>query len=123
MTLEVSAAEYRGLACGEIVVACTPLGAVRPGARIALTPGRSSPPLKAAYSRWASRVDPLGLTATVVDVRAAEDFDPDRFAARHLFAEHPSGEVAVLAVSTDRGAVLGAEAFDARRASVEQALA
>jgi hypothetical protein len=121
---EVSPAEMRALAGGETIVLTGGAGTAAAGDRIALRAGATDPPhpLKPAYRRWEEASVPGDWTATVAAVWRSDDFDPDRFSSRHVFATHPEGEILLLRVSGDRGAVLSETAFEARRRSVDQAL-
>jgi hypothetical protein len=122
--LEIAPAVLRGLATGETIVLPVAAGTAGPGESVILTAAsrRVGPDLKPAYARWARRSLTGRWRARIEQVIPAAELDPGSFAARHIFAAHPEGEILVLRVADADGPVLGQDAFEARRRSVAQAL-
>jgi hypothetical protein len=122
--MRIDPAQLRALASGETIVAAVDAPEVRTGDTGTLAAGPATRrTLKAAYRRW--RDDPPAghWTAEVVSVHTPEEFEPEAFAARHLFADHPEGgSVIVLRVADGAGPVLSDVAFTARRRSLARAL-
>jgi hypothetical protein len=117
--------DLRALASGEVVVAFVTRGAATEGDEIELTGSgpRDERELKPAYRRWADEPAPAGPWLGVVDrVDPATILDPEAGASRHILTEAPvDGDVIIVRVYGPDGAVLGEDAFVARKNSVEGA--
>ena len=79
--------------------------------------------LKPAYRHWADRPVEGEWSAVVEAVHPAALLDPESGSARHILAEAPGGDLLVLRVYGPDGPVLSDAAFEARRRSVQGALA
>ncbi len=122
--LTVSDPELRALAGGETVIAFVTRGELTEGDEIELAGAGplDVTSLKAAYRRWASAGPPSGdFTAIVVSVDPAAILDPVAGSSRHILKSPGEGDVVVLRVFDTAGPVLGDEAFEARRRSLEGA--
>jgi hypothetical protein len=118
--------DLHALACGEVVVAFVARGAATEGDEVELDGSgpRLESELKPAYRRWADEPNPEGRWLGIVDLVApATILDPEAGASRHILMDAPlDGDVIILRVYGPDGAVLGDDAYAARRNSVEGAL-
>ena len=123
--LTVTDAELRALAEGECVIAFAPRGSISEGDEVGLSATGPLPvgALKPAYQRWADAGPPEGRWTAVVDsVGPAAALDPIAGASRFILTAPGEGDLVVLRVFGEDGAVLGDEAFDARLRSINGAL-